>query len=456
MNYFKKYSKHYTSILRLGLPLLLGQLGMIVTGYADTIMVGNYSTEALASSAFVNNALVFVIMLGMGFSYGLTPMIGALFSKGDTKRMGALVRNGVIVNFLYTLAWSVPMLILYFNIHHLGLPENLLPTIRPYYLLIFASVIPLGIVNALRQFTDAINDTKVSMYILLAGNILNIIFNYLLIYGKCGMPELGLNGAGISTLMSRVFMLLAYIAFVFLAPRYAHYRNAIVGGSTSMQDMRAITATSLPISLQMGMETAIFTVASVFAGWLGENTMAAVQVVNTIAQIGFMIYYSLGAAASIKMSNHYGIHDYAGVKQIAHAAYMLTLASVVIACTIFIIFGKQLAGLFTCDAAVVALVTAHMLHLTLYQIGDATQIAYANALRGIAHVAPIMKYAFIAYIVVGIPMMYVFCFTMHMRMAGIYFAYFFALLGAGLLFSRSFFQRMAMLTSGTSSHSRQL
>ena len=456
MNYFKTYSKHYTSILRLGLPLLLGQLGMIVTGYADTIMVGNYSTEALASSAFVNNALVFVIMLGLGFSYGLTPMIGSLYSKNDTKRMGELVRNGVIVNFLYTLAWCVPMLILYFNIHNLGLPENLLPTIRPYYLLIFFSVIPLGIVNALRQFTDAINDTKVSMYILLAGNILNIIFNYLLIYGKCGMPELGLNGAGISTLMSRVFMLVAYAVYVFFAPRYSHYRKAIVSGSTSGQDMRSITATSLPISLQLGMETAIFTIASVFAGWLGESTMAAVQIVNTIAQIGFMIYYSLGAAASIKMSNHYGIHDYVGVKQIAHAAYMLTLASVVLACSIFIIFGEQMAGLFTRDAAVVALVTAHMLHLTLYQIGDATQIAYANALRGIAHVKPILKYAFISYIVVGIPLMYVLCFTLNLRMAGIYYAYFFALLGAGLLFSHAFFRRMASLTADGAAHTTEI
>lgn len=178
MNYIEKYRHHYYTILRLGMPLLLGQLGLIVTGYADTIMVGNYSTEALASASFVNNALVFVIMLGMGFSYGLTPLVGALFAKGDTKSVGQVVYNGVIANFFYTLLWCLPMLLLYFCLHLIGLPENLLPTIRPYFMLIFASVIPLGIINGLRQFTDAINDTKVSMYILLSGNIMNIILIY--------------------------------------------------------------------------------------------------------------------------------------------------------------------------------------------------------------------------------------------------------------------------------------
>ena len=107
MNYIEKYRHHYYTILRLGMPLLLGQLGLIVTGYADTIMVGNYSTEALASASFVNNALVFVIMLGMGFSYGLTPLVGALFAKGDTKSVGQVVYNGVIANFFYNRKESV-------------------------------------------------------------------------------------------------------------------------------------------------------------------------------------------------------------------------------------------------------------------------------------------------------------------------------------------------------------
>ena len=126
---------------------------------------------------------------------------------------------------------------------------------------------------------------------------------------------------------------------------------------------------------------------------------------------------------------------------------MLTLTSAVLACAIFIIFGRQLAGIFTCDAAVVALVSAHMLHLTLYQIGDATQIAYANALRGITHVKPIMKYAFVAYFVVGVPAMYLLCFPLGFDMAGIYYSYFIALLGAGILFSRSFYSRIAALIS---------
>ena len=123
-NYFATYRPHYASIIRLGIPLLLGQLGVIVTGYADTIMVGNYNTDALASASFANSVIAFVLMLSIGFSYGLTPLVGALFSSGSTNRLASTVRAGVVANLAYVVLWCVPLVAVYVWLHRLGLPEQ--------------------------------------------------------------------------------------------------------------------------------------------------------------------------------------------------------------------------------------------------------------------------------------------------------------------------------------------
>ncbi|MGN0214083.1 MAG: MATE family efflux transporter [Muribaculaceae bacterium] len=444
-NYVASYGHHYATIIRLGIPLLLGQLGIIVTGYADTIMVGNYSTDALASASFANSVIAFVLMLSIGFSYGLTPLVGALFSVGSVKRLAATVRAGVIVNVAYVVLWCVPLMAAYLWMHRLGLPQHLLPVIRPYYLLLLVSLLPLGAVNALRQFTDAINNTKVSMYILVCGNALNIALNYALIYGHLGLPELGLTGAGIATLAARMAMLIAYAVYLLCNKRYRHYRSHLLHAPAQSANLRSIITTSLPISLQIGMETAIFTAASVFAGWLGTNSLAAVQVLTTIGQLGFMVYYSLGAAASIKMSNYLGLGDVCHIRQMAHAGYVIILASALAASLAFYFGGEYLAKLFTNDAAVVALVSSQIGLLILYQFGDATQIAFANSLRGIAHVKPIMKLAFVAYFIIGIPVMYLLCFPIGFGISGIYMAHTISLLTAGILFRQSFYRRISRL-----------
>ena len=247
--YFERYGNHYATILRLGMPLLLGQLGVIVTGYADTIMVGNYNTDALASASFVNSIMAFVLMLSMGFSYGLTPLVGALYGSDNDAQLAGMVRGGVVANVAYVALWSLPLALGYLFLHRIGLPEHLMPVIRPYYVLLLISLLPIGAINALRQFTDAINDTKVSMYILVSGNALNIVLNYVLIYGHLGLPELGLTGAGIATLASRVAMLIAYAAYLLCHPRYRCYRANLLHAPLSSANMRTIVVTSLPISL---------------------------------------------------------------------------------------------------------------------------------------------------------------------------------------------------------------
>ena len=173
---------HYKALLKLGIPIVIGQLGMIVLGFADTLMIGHHSTEDLAAASFVNNMFNLVIIFATGFSYGLTPIVGSLFGSGKKKAVGQTLKNALWANGLMGILLSALMSILYLNIHRLGQPEELLPLMRPYYLVLLVSLVFVMLFNAFKQFADGITDTKTPMWLLIGGNALNILGNWVLIY----------------------------------------------------------------------------------------------------------------------------------------------------------------------------------------------------------------------------------------------------------------------------------
>ncbi len=437
-SYWRKYRSHYADITRLSLPIMVAQLGTIITGYADTIMVGHYSTPALASASFVSNVFNLALMLSLGFSYGITPLIGVLFSKGEKTEAGAMLRMATVANVAYGALLFGGMTAFYFCLGHIGQPPELLPLIRGYYLLVLASLVPVVGTNVMRQFTDATGHTKLGMWIFTIGNVANIAGNYLLIYGKFGAPELGLMGAGWSTLGSRVMMCVAYLGVILLSARYRPYCEGFAKARVKVAQVREVAAKSMPVSMQLGMETGIFTLAGIVVGWLGTNSMAAYQILVIFGSIGFMVYYAFGAGMAIKIAHYKGVGDVDGVRRTAHAGYMLTLVCTALACTVFVTWGNHIIGLFTRDAAVAAIATGLLWALVLYQLGDATQIAFASALRGIGQVKPMMNCAFLAYVVLGLPLIFVLGLPQHLGLLGIYLAFFVALLSAGILFLRNF------------------
>lgn len=439
------YISHYKSILRLGFPIMLGQLGIIVVGFVDTMMVGRYSTEGLAAASFVNSLFTFVTMLCMGFSYGLTPIVGALFSRGEYKKIGEIVKNGVFINLLFGAGIVVVMSIVYFNLHRFGQPEELLPLIRPYYLTMLASMIFVALFNALRQFIDGITRTSLSMWILLSGNVFNVIFNYFLIFGTFGFPELGLLGAGISTLGARILMGLSFVTILLSAKSFAKYRVGISTSKIDKSTIKEIFNTSWPVSLQMGMETGLFNFSAIMIGWLGAIALASYQVIVIIGMLGFMVYYSFGSSVAIRISNFMGLNDLENVRLTAKCGYNIQLFLAFTASLLFLLFGENIISWFTSDQEVIAATVILIFPLILYQFGDATQINFSNALRGTSFVMPMMWIAFISYIVVGLPLAYIFGFVLNWGVVGVFLAFSASLFLAGGLFTHQFYRRLKQL-----------
>ena len=217
----KTFIPHYKALWKLGLPIIIGQLGIIVLGFADTLMIGHYGTHELAAASFVNNLFNLAIIFATGFSYGLTPIVGSLFGKNDYQAIGRVLKNSLLANGVMGILLTLIMGALYINLHHMGQPEELLPFIRPYYLILLVSLVFVLLFYGFKQFDDSITDTQTSMWILIIGNAINILGNWVLIYGHFGLPDMGLLGAGIATLFSRILMPIIFLV-LFLKHKYEH------------------------------------------------------------------------------------------------------------------------------------------------------------------------------------------------------------------------------------------
>lgn len=438
---------HYKALLRLGLPIVIGQIGMIVLGFADTLMIGHHGTDDLAAASFVNNMFNLVIISGTGFAYGLTPIVGSLFGSGQEKAAGRILKNGLLANGLTGLLFTLIMGVLYLNIHRLGQPEELLPLMRPYFIVLLISLIFVMLFNAFKQFADGITDTKTPMWILIGGNALNIIGNRILIYGHFGAPELGLTGAGISTLFARIFMPAAFLFLFFTSKRYQVYKESFLQSRFNKADLIRLNRLGWPVCLQMGMETASFSLATIMVGWLGTLALAAHQVMITISQLGFMMYYGMAAAVAVRVSNFHGRQDTLSVRRSADTGFHIILFMAAIVSVFLFLLRNEIGGWFTDNRDVTLMVSSLVLPFIIYQLGDGMQCNYSNALRGIADVKPVMYIAFIAYFIVSLPAGYLFGFVFHWGLTGIWLSFPCGLTCAGLLFYLRFRQMTPMNTA---------
>ena len=439
MKYFSRFKEHYTAIIRLGIPIVIGQLGIVIVGLADNIMVGHYATSDLAAASFVNSAFNIPILFGLGFSYGLTPLVGQFFGKKDKFKIGQLLRNSLLVNGCMGVFLTLLMWIFYLNIEKMGQPAELLPLIRPYFLLQLASLIFVMLFNSFKQFSDGITDTRTPMYIMISANVLNIIGNYILIYGKLGITPLGVVGAGISTLLSRILM---FLAFAVLFYRHLAYRRYLVGYKRShynRTDIFSLNKMGWMVGLQLGLENGLFSVTGIMIGWLGSIALAAHQVVVAISTLGFMIYYGVGAAISVRVSNFFGKGDIRNVRATTAAGYHIILCLAFFASCLFLFSRHSIGHLFTDSAEVLQVVSVLMFLLLAFQFGDSLQITYANALRGMGDVVSMAIISFIGYFLIALPVCYICGFVLKWGITGVWLGYPLGLTLTGLMLCARFY-----------------
>ena len=489
-------SSHIKAISLLGLPIVVGQLGVIVQGMADTIMVGQYGTPELSASALVNNIYNFIIFFLLGISYATTPITGAAFGQGDDESVSRSLKDSLIVNLSFSAILVFLLTVLYFNLDILGQPEKLMPLVRPYYLTIMLSLPFLAGFNALKQFVEAVGETNIPMRVMLVSNAINIALNAILIYGMMGLPEWGLFGAGLATFIARVFLFVTMLVVVFRGRRFkvwtgkvkgengklktdssaAHLSNcstergatrseategvdkfahhspltahpsSLTSHRSSLSGSFRMARIGLPIAVQLCLESASFNIAGMFMGWIGDIPLAAHQVICTISTLVFMIQYGIGAAAAIRVSQFRGRGEWTEVRHATYSAWGLSATFSLLMVGGICLFREPITSIFTSDLRVQTLCYSLLPAFVLYQFGDCTQIIFSNSLRALEAVGRMLLYAIISYLLVSIPMSFLLGTHLGYGAEGVWYGIPFGLTTAGLLFIYEFRRKTKHLT----------
>lgn len=412
--------KHGAKTLSLAFPVMLSQLGHIMVGVADSIMVGQLGKTPLAAASLANSLFGIIMVLGLGTSFIMTPLVAQADGEKNTNKIQITLVNGVWIllamGFLlaFLLHTGLPLM------HYIGQPEKVVMLAQPYLAIIGFSLIPLMFYQALRQFVEGLSYTSQAMYISVGANLLNVLFNYILIFGKFGFPALGLNGAGISTLISRIVMAVVMFLFVRYNHRFKAYMHHINPWKWSGAVITKIIRLGFPMGLQYTFEVTTFSLAAVMMGWLGTDALAAHQIAMNLASVSYMMATGISSAATIRVGNQLGKKDFHTMREVSFTSYLLALIFMGFCALCFILFRYPLSKIYIDDAEVVVLAANLLIMAGLFQLSDGAQVVGLGSLRGLTDVKIPTIITLVAYWLVGLPAGYIFGFYLNWGAIGIW------------------------------------
>ncbi len=395
-------------------------LGQVMTGVADSVMVGWTGATPLAASSFANIFFSIPLFFGIGVSYAITPLVAEGAGAKDQTKIIEILRHGFIINLLVAILLVGLIFLVEPFMFSMGQPEDVVALGIPYLSIIGVSIIPTMIFQTYRQFAEGLEKTRMAMIIVIGSNLLNIALNYILIFGKYGFPEMGLNGAGWATLISRVVMAVSMMLYVYYGKRFIAFRKGFSFGRYSKSLISKMLHIGLPAGSQFIFEAGAFGFSALMMGWLGTTALAAHQIAINLATISYMTTSGLGAAATIRVGNFLGQRDKRKLQDSAFTMIWMAVA-LMAAWALLFIFGRHLLpSLYIEDAAVIELTAALLIIAAFFQLSDGIQVVCAGALRGLQDVKVPSILIFVAYWVIALPLGYWLAFPLGLGATGIW------------------------------------
>ncbi len=396
-------AQHYKTNLHLAIPVMIGQLGHMMVSVADSIMVGQLGTVQLAAVALANSIYAIFMLFGIGLSYGLTPLVAYADGKNRSHLQGMFLRNSLWLNTGASIVLFVLVAAVVPALQHLGQDEQVVIIASPYMYIVGSSIIPLMVFLTFKQFAEGLSQTRVAMAVSIICNLVNVGLNYLLIYGKWGMPEMGVNGAAVATLISRILMVVLMVWYIRNHKRFTTHIKGLFKVQFNRVAIRKLLQVGIPSGLQYIFEVSAFSIAAVIAGTLGANALASHQIAINIASVSYMAATGLGSAATIRIGNQSGRGDVRNLRMAARSLFIMTAAWMGLAGLIILLFKNTLAGFYSKDEMVLALAGKMLIVVVIFQLSDGLQAVGLGALRGFTDVRVPTLITFFAYWIIALP-----------------------------------------------------
>ena len=422
----KSYKLHFKATLSLGLPLIGSHLMQMVPGLTDTIMLGWYGVDELAASVLAHSLFFIILIVGSGFAITVMPMVASAAAIDDKTSVRRSVRMGLWISIIYSI-FFIPILLFSENVFLiLGQEEHLAKSAQTYLRIAGWSIVPGLLIMVLKSFFSALERPNVVLLSLIIGGLVNIVLNYTLIFGNFGMPELGLTGAAIATLVTTILSILILLYFCLFKDEYSSYLIFNNIWRIDIEAFKEVFKLGLPVGITMLAESGLFSATAVMMGWFGTNALAAHGIAIQISGITFMIYLGLANAGTVRVGRAVGREDNSGLKLASISVIILTIGAVLIVAFTFLSVPKPLLMLFLSpshvDTPSIILIGVPLLAIAaIFQIADGLQVVVLGLLRGLKDTAIPMVITTICYWGVGIPCSYLFGFVFNWGGKGIWF-----------------------------------
>lgn len=390
--------------LSLSAPIIAGFVGQMLMGWADSIMVGRLGTVPLAACAFANTVVMVFFVFGFGAMSSVAVLCAQAFGAKRPREVGEVLLGGCLLATGLSLVLGLGVAAAWPWLDSLGQPEEVVALIGPYLFFVTLSLWPSLVMAAGKSCSEALSRPWMPFWVVLANVLLNVLLNWIFIFGNWGAPAMGLTGAGLATLLSRIFGMVLLFAILLLARAYRQYRPGNLAWSCWKRHLGGLLRLGLPSAFQVLGEVGAFAVASLMMGWISVEALAAHQIAMTVTATTFMIPLGLAMALTVRLGQARGAGEPWRLRPIAVGAHLLTFGIMLVTAAVFLLGGRAIAALFVVDSAVIDLAATLLIVAGIFQIFDGAQVVSVGGLRGLGDVRVPMLLAYFCYWVVALPL----------------------------------------------------
>lgn len=420
--HIKAHKNLYKYIIQLAIPITIGQLGMVLMGFADTVMLGRYSTIQMSAASFGNAVYFQTLIFGIGLLYAVSTLIAIADGEGKLEKTIPIFKSSLLISALLSVLFILIHYLLINYIEIFGQTQQVNQFGSSYLEIVNYATPAILLFYASKQMMDGLSFTKIAMYVTFFGLVLNVFLNWVMIYGNLGFAEMGIEGAAWATNIARIFMAVVMFYFAWNHPtvRQLKLKQNL---THSFSYFYSILKLGGPIGLTFFFEIAAFSVGLIMAGWISENSMAAHQIAINLASITYMFVTGIAAAATIVVGNYYGAKDIEGIRHSARIAFTITIVIEVLFALLLMLFNTQIAAIYSDDEVVLQLSVGLIVLAAFFQLSDGLQAVGAGVLRGIKETKITGIIALFAYWGIMIPGAYYLAFKTNLGVKGIWISF---------------------------------
>ncbi len=434
----KSLKEEVFKTLSLAYPVIIGQLGIIMMGVVDSMMVGRLGPVSLAAASLGNSLIFIILIIGIGSSIVVSPIVAILVGGKRYSECGIYFRQSLVVNIALSLVMIIIILLGVNFIYLLKQPPEIIDQTIVYMTIVGLSAFPLMIYQTYKQFIEGLSIMKPSMIISVLANLINAFANWILIFGKFGFPQLGIAGAAWATFASRVFMAMAIMFYVMRNNKLKQYDVNFHFRGLDFKIIKKLLRLGLPSGFQYFFEVGAFSTAVIMIGWIGANELAAHQIAINLASSSFMAVLGISQAASIRVGNEMGEQSVYKIRKAGFTGIILGATAMFLAGITFIILNDFLPTLYISDKNVIEIASRLIIIAAMFQLSDGTQAVGIGVLRGLTDVKGPTIITFVAYWIISLPIAYLLAFNFNLGVDGVWFGLLIGLTASALMLTFRF------------------